>query len=161
MSPRRYYPRRRNYNKQRYSVENIVKDLLVDVDTTATTIYQRQGIQDVVPADFSNIPRKVSHIHLHFDQDNFNFVWALVYVPASYSPNFLGLTSDSPNLYNPNQFLMGSGYVNANTAGGQNNFTVPLKRILHSGDNIRLIIAADTISTPTLTFAARYAICAL
>ena len=159
MSPRRYYPRKRSYNKQRYQVENLLLTIQLDVDTSASTSFNRQGIQDVVPADFSNIPRKVSHIKLHFDPmpANTDILWALVYVPAGYQPNFLGLSTDSPNLYNPNQFLMSSGYI---TAGGQVNFTVPLKRILNSGDNIRLICASDT-SGVGFDFAARYAICAL
>ena len=157
MSPRRYYRSRTTRPKQRYSVENTVLNINADVDTSAVSIYARQGITDLVPALASNIPRKVSHIRLHFSDQTADFVFAVVYVPAGYTPNFLGLTSDSPNLYNPNQFLMGTGYV---VAGGQVNFTIPTKRILHSGDNIRLIIATNVSGTGT-QFAAKYAICAL
>ena len=152
---------RRTSTRQKYSVENVILSLGIDTDTSATTHFSYQGIQDVVPALFSNFPRKVSHIHLHFDQSPLaDFIWALVYVPAGYTPNSLGLTSDAPNLYNPNQFLMASGYVSSN--GGRCNFTVPLKRILHSGDNIRLICAHNEANAGVVVnFAARYAICAL
>ena len=158
MSPRRYYRSRTTRPKQRYSVENTLLSISTDVDTSTVSTFQAQGIQDLVPALASNIPRKVSHIHLHFDAQSVDICFAVVYVPAGYTPNFLGLTADSPNLYNPNQFLMGSGYI---TQGGQVNFTIPTKRILHSGDNIRLIIAHPGSTVQVLTFAARYAICAL
>ena len=157
MSPRRYYRSRTTRPKQRYSVENVLLDLVTTEDTSLVSVFGRQGIQDIVPALSSNIPRKVSHIHLHFDAQSVDICFAVVYVPAGYTPNFLGLTADSPNLYNPNQFLMGTGYV---VAGGKVNFTIPTKRILHSGDNIRLIIATNVSGTGT-QFAAKYAICAL
>jgi len=161
MSYRRRYPKRQSA-RQRYQVENILSTIPVESfeDTSSTTAFTSQGIQDVVPALASNFPRKVAHITLHFDQITIDFIWALIYVPAGYVPNFLGITTDSPNLYNPNQFLMASGYVNAAGSGGQVNFRIPQKRILNSGDNIRLIVAVRTVPQE-LRFAARYAICAL
>ena len=162
MSYRRRYPKRQS-TRQRYQVENIIKTLDPGdyVDTTATTAFTYQGIDDVVPALASNFPRKVAHITLHFDQIATDFQWALIYVPAGYTPNLLGITTDAPNLYNPNQFLMATGYVNASGSGGQVNFRVMQKRILNSGDNIRLIVGFRSATTFATTYAARYAICAL
>ena len=161
MPYRRRYPKRQSA-RQRYQIENLILRIPTESleDTNSISTFYRQGIQDVVPALASNFPRKVAHITLHFDQINSDFCWALVYVPAGYVPNFLGLTADAPNLYNPNQFLMATGYVNALGSGGQVNFRIPQKRILNSGDNIRLIVGLS-VADQSVRFAARYAICAL
>jgi len=144
--------------KQRYSVETTIKVLSTWVDTAASSVYARQAAASIVPANPS-VARKVAHLTIDFVGDTINpatsFAWAVVYVPASLAPNILADNSEAPSFYEPNQFLMASGIVNFDQ--GRARYTIPLKRILHSNDDIRLLVGSAAANI-NLQFICRYAI---
>lgn len=76
--------------------------------------------------------------------------WALVYVPQGTTPNALFATTGSPTgtLYEPNQYVLASGI--SDNGAGPIRIRSRIMRILHSGDQIVLILGAtDTAENAT------------
>jgi hypothetical protein len=78
--------------------------------------------------------------------------WALVFVPQGYNANVLfpyfADSQTSGSLYEPNQFVMGCGYIDPNA--GPIRVTSKVSRNLQSGDSIALIIGNS--ETPSTTY---------
>ena len=144
--------------KQRYSIETTLNTFDPWVNPGALSSYPHQSIIQVVPPN-SGVARKVAHLTIDFVGDTItpatSFAWAVVYVPASTAPNYLADITTLPSLYEPNQFLMASGIVNYDQ--GRARYTIPLKRILHTNDDIRCIVGSVNVNTG-LRVMVRYAI---
>jgi hypothetical protein len=148
--PRRYYRRYRRA-KRKYSVEQHPVHIVLSTSTTS-------ALQVVAPSATEGM-RKVKNVTVNLvPQNDINFpvFWALVYVPEGTQPGALNTSSSISSLYEPNQFVMNCGIVDA-TAGPIRFFT-PLARNLNSGDAIYLLLTSSTTETPLLIGTTRYAI---
>ena len=134
MAPKKYY---RRGSKTKYSVETAAGALIVS---------NYSGGVKVVPETATQGMRKVKHCtvslatpagagHLVF--------WALVYVPAGTEPH--AITVSGGQIYEPNQYVMGSGVVDFNA--GPCRFHCPLSRNLNSGDCIWLVVRSGEESS--------------
>lgn len=154
--PRRYYYRRSYGGRDKYSVEQ-------NTFRIELTQQSDQGNIVCVPATTIEGMRKVKHITISLAENSNGGVghiyWALVYVPAGYTPN--NLTLPNPNaggaLYEPNGFVMNAGCMD--TQAGPHRISSPIAKNLNSGDSIYLLLGAvGLVSTMSLTGLIRYAI---
>lgn len=103
-----------------------------------------QAGSNVVPAATSQGIRTVGNwtITVPVSTDK-NVYWALVYVPQGTTVNNLFATSGGAegSLYEPNQYVLASGIADGNA--GPIRVRSKMKRTLHSGDFISLIIASQ------------------
>ena len=161
---RRYYRRTPRSNKDKYSVEQTfinmpnMSDWTEVPATEGSTIKTRQFSIPVIPPTDEQGMRKVKHFLLTFDQASMGLAYALVYVPQGYTPNPINYPADGMaiSMYEPNQFVLSQGVVNANLT----NIRTPLSRNLNSGDSIYLIAAIPYSQTGSANLLAtvRYAI---
>ena len=157
MGYRRRYARRSYGKRAKYSMETRLLTVVpTDLGTELVDAKVRyQAIQTIVPATTVQGMRKVKHITLQLvcGTDN-SFFYAVVYVPNAVSVNYLGLLAYPDTLYEPSQFLMGSGYVDGNA--GPNRLRIPTARNLNEGDTIVLLVG--TTGGSSVTGMATYAI---
>ena len=91
--------------------------------------------------------RTVRHltISLSDPSDQFEFWYALVYVPEGYQANALfpgfSTTGFTGSLYEPNQNVMSCGYIDPNA--GPIRIRSNVARNLQSGDSIQLIVGTS------------------
>ena len=151
--PRKFYRRPINYrSKDKYSVEN--KAGVVSTGAVVTNGYYQQPL-NIVPQTSVEGMRKVKHttVTLTARADTAPIYYALVYVPEGYSAN--ALFSSSASLYEPNQFVMQAGVMDA--SAGPIRIRSPISRNLNSGDSIWLIYGS-TQSNMEINYFVRYAI---
>ena len=107
------------------------------------TLYQGGAI--VVPSVATQGTRTVGRftITIPVSEDR-NYIWALVYVPQGTTASNLFNTTGTVegSLYEPNQYVLASGINDGNT--GPIRIRSSMKRVLHSGDFISLILATST-----------------
>ena len=148
---RRYY-RPRVVNRDKYSIEQSAGE----ISTTGEGVID--AVADIVPSADLQGMRKVKHITLSlsgtYSSSSTNSViyWAIVYVPAGTTPNALNVNGQA--LYEPNQFVMNCGIMDADA--GPNRISSPVSRNLNSGDKICLIIKAPNNSF--YKYVAKYAV---
>ena len=144
MAPKKYY---RRGSKTKYSVETSAGGIIAHGYTGAVKIVPETTMQGM---------RKIKHCtvslatpagsgHLCF--------WALVYVPAGTSVQAVAIGGGP--LYEPNQYVMGSGVVDFNA--GPCRFHCPLSRNLNSGDSIWLSVRTGG-ETDEIYYTCSYAI---
>ena len=130
----------RNYkNRDKYSVEQTS----FTVNTGEQTINELyQAVSTIVPATTVQGMRKVKHLTISLGTTaNIGLIyWALVYVPAGYTPNYINSAGE---MYEPNQFVMNCGLVDTD-AGPQRIFS-PISRNLNSGDSIALVVGTRSV----------------
>lgn len=142
-------------SRDKYSVEH-------KAGNVATEAATGDGGVVIVPATSTEGMRKVKHVVVNlaandvagtFDRSLF---WAIVYVPQGTTANPLQI--DSGTMYEPNQYVMGSGV--ADFAGGPLRIHCRLSRNLNSGDAIYLIIHKSNPAnvSSTYQYAVSYAI---
>ena len=157
MGYRRRYARRSYGKRAKYSLETRLLDVAT-ADLGAELVDGKvrfQAIQTIVPATTVQGMRKVKHITLQLrDANNVSFFYAVVYVPNAVSVNYLGLVAYPDTLYEPSQFLMGSGYVDGDA--GPNRLRIPTARNLNEGDTIVLLVGSTNATS--ITGMATYAI---
>ena len=72
------------------------------------------------------------------------FYWAIVFVPQGYNANqlfpYYAESQHQGSLYEPNQFVMGCGYIDP--SAGPIRIRSNVNRNLQSGDSIALVIGA-------------------
>ena len=182
--PRRYYRRRvRNYIRSNYSVQRRVLSLSAwtqnpnDRESYASSVTLISAPSDAGNDILQGGPKTVKHIEVQLLQrptatiEGVGFVrraypgcvWMAVYVPEGTQANipFAGGTISQIALYEPAQFVLGSGVIpfageKIETAGSQNyeqdlsqyvvagnatRIRVPLSKKLNPGDRIEFIVA--------------------
>ena len=116
--------------------------------------------QVIVPPSSTEGMRKVKNITVNLSGagNEIDFYWALVYVPQGTTPGTLNITAaaTAPAMYEPNQFVMNCGIVDANA--GPIRFFTPLSRNLNDGDTIYLLIRPTGLDPLDLHGVVRYAI---
>ena len=148
---RHYSVKSRFYKKANYSREN--SGFSIVTSTAASNgLYQNGAI--IVPATTTQGERTVGKftISVPIRQDIAGeLYWALVYVPQGFNPNNLFAITGNQNgtLYEPNQHVIASG-VSDNSAGPIRIHT-SMKRRLHSGDSIQLIVGGNTSTLAGIT----------
>ena len=152
--PRRYYPRRYVVNRDKYSVQQNTFRLLLTSQNPQNNIV-------CVPDSATEGMRKVKHLTISLGNITGSGVlyWALVFVPAGYSPNSINIPSQNAggSLYEPNQFVMNCGCLDIDA--GPCRISSPVARNLNSGDSIQCIIAAPGLSSQVdVTGIVKYAI---
>lgn len=161
---RRYY-KRRNVNRDKYSIESQMFQTPVtvagwDAIVEAGRANTLQYAFNAVAADTTQGMRKVKHMQLTFSSNSAApIAYALVFVPAGYDPNSIRWPTPGSNqsIYEPNQFVMSRGVLDF--AGGPLRVSTPLSRNLNSGDRIVLIFAtAATDTAPSIISTIKYAI---
>ena len=151
---RRPYKRARYGKKLKYSVQQKALDFVLSGTTTSKV--------EVIPPTEVEGMRKVKHLTINLAPDqgtDWAFYWAMVYVPQGTAPGdiLVGTTGLTP-MYEPNQFVMNCGVVEANA--GPIRFYSPIARNLNDGDAIYLLVkntkpVSDTVNISSCT---RYAI---
>lgn len=86
------------------------------------------------------------------------YYWALVYVPQGQTANALFATTGSTegSLYEPNQYVLASGISDANA--GPIRVRTNMKRKLHSGDFISLVIGMSNSNVTTFRALVSYSV---
>jgi len=143
----------RRYNSYRgardkYSQENrLVSFSLTDQGYNVAPAVKMQGVLTIVPATTVQGMRKVKHITIQITpaMENHRLYFAVIYVPIGTTPNNLGNVTYPDTLYEPSQFVMGSGCVDAEA--GPNRVHIPTARNLNEGDQIVLIAGSDLNTT--------------
>lgn len=133
----------RNSARVNWSHEN--KGAVVTFSSTVSNgLYQGSAV--IVPSSTDQGTRTAGNfsITVPVAGNGGEYFWALVYVPANTTTYNLFATAGSPNgsLYEPNQFVIASGLSDSN-AGPIRIFS-RMKRKLHSGDNIQLVIGSTS-----------------
>ena len=163
--PRRYY-RRRNVNRDKYSVENtsIVPPrgsdwTSVPAPGEGASVSKQFAISVIPPTDVQGM-RKAKHFTLTFSCDGGDpgLYYALVYVPQGYEPNFIQLPTagNAISLYEPNQYVISAGVLDF--SGGPCRIRSPLSRNLNSGDSIYLVMASTASPDGFVRVNVQYAI---
>ena len=156
MGYRRRYARRSYGKRAKYSMETRLL-AVTQSDLGEELVNSRvryQGIQTIVPATTVQGMRKVKHITLQLDHSTTSFYFAVVYVPNAVNVNYMGLTAYPDTLYEPSQFLMGSGYVDQTDS---KRIHIPTARNLNEGDSI-VLLTGQAGSTGFASGMATYAI---
>ena len=125
-------------NRDKYSVEQTSFKLTTG-DQTINELYQ--AVTTIVPATVVQGMRKVKHLTVSLGTTgNIGLIyWALVYVPAGYTPNYINSVGE---MYEPNQFVMNCGLID--TDAGPQRISSPISRNLNSGDSIALVVGTGT-----------------
>ena len=117
--------------------------ILTFQNAPVNTLYQGGAV--VVPSVSTQGTRTVGNfvITIPVSEDR-NYIWALVYVPQGTTASNLFSTTQTVegSLYEPNQYVLASGINDGNA--GPIRIRTRMKRTLHSGDFISLIIATST-----------------
>jgi len=141
MGYRKRYTRRSRGGRDKYSMENrIVNYNLSDQGTELVVAAVRyQNVLTIVPGTSLQGMRKVKHITIQITgtDNNIRLYFAVIYVPIGTTPNQLGAVAFPDTLYEPSQFVMGSGCVDAET--GPNRIHIPTSRNLNEGDQLVLL----------------------
>ena len=149
---KRPYKRARYGKKLKYSVQQKAIAFSASVGNTTQQV--------IVPATDTEGMRKVKNITVNLSGAGnvIDFYWALVYVPQGTTPGTLNITAaaTAPAMYEPNQFVMNCGIVDANA--GPIRFFTPLARNLNDGDTIYLLIRPTGLEPLDLHGVVRYAI---
>jgi len=138
-----------NSKRDKYSIEH--------TSVSVTSDSEGNGISTIVfPTDIQGM-RKVKHLTVSLSSlaDQASFWWAIVYVPQGTTANQLNIT-DGQSLYEPNQFVMNSGYIDPNA--GPIRMSTNLSRNLNSGDGIALVLKANSTNTTQFRGLVTYAI---
>ena len=144
----------RNYKKGNWSHEN--RGVSIEIPSTAVnTIYQ--GGQLIVPPTTAQGTRTVGNftvtVPVQANAASNEVWWALIYVPQGTTANPLFATGPQGNplegsLYEPNQFVIASGLSDG--AAGPIRIRSRMKRKLHSGDFISLLLGYQGGGAPTV-----------
>ena len=137
---RRYSVKSRNYKKANWSRENYGFQI-AQAASASNGLYQ--GGQIIVAPVTTQGERTIGHFTITVPVPGASaseVYWALVYIPQGTTANTLfSITGDQTgSLYEPNQFVIASGVSDA--TAGPIRITSHMKRKLHSGDSISLII---------------------
>ena len=135
---------RKGYKRARYSVENVGVNITTPEETT-NRLHQA-GTTIIPPTDVEGV-RTVKHLTLSLSTSstgtgNADVWWAIVFVPEGYNANpmFQGSTNLQGSIYEPNQFVMGCGYIDPEA--GPIRITSRVARNLQSGDSVALVIGS-------------------
>ena len=157
---RKYSVKSRYYKKANYSRENMGFSIVLPAAATNGLFQNGQVIVAPITTQGERTVGRFTVTVPVSTEHAAELYWALVYVPQGTSPNPLfsipgNLTG---SLYEPNQYVMASG-VSDNSAGPVRIRTT-MKRKLHSGDSIQLIIgsAQGTMSSALLSGLVSYSI---
>ena len=110
------------------------------------------------PATVTGV-RKVKNFSIEFSSPSEGIiVWALVYVPAGYTPNALTLTGPQiTTMYQPtNNVIMAGMYDPADPGNTARRFS-SLSRLLKAGDGLALVYSSQ-VDPPNFRFVLTYAI---
>ena len=136
----RYSVKSRKYKQSGWSHEN--KSCAMQFGENPVNTFWQAG-SNIVPATTSQGIRTVGNwtITVPVSTDRIVY-WALIYVPQGTTVNnlFPSQTAEG-SLYEPNQFVIASGVSDGNA--GPIRIRSRMKRNLHSGDFISLIIASQ------------------
>ena len=141
---RKYSVKSRYYKKANYSRENT--GFQITLPAAASNGIFQNGQVIVAPINTQGertVGRFTISVPVSTDIAS-ELYWALVYVPQGTSPNplFSIPGNQTGSLYEPNQYVMASG-VSDNSAGPMR-IRTNMKRKLHSGDSIQLIVGATS-----------------
>ena len=157
---KRYYGRRRSYNRDKYSIEHtgVTVPGYTAESTNGWTVYEAtsstaqsiQRAETIVPATSIQGMRKVKHLTISLttfqEGSTPGILYALVYVPEGYDPQPFTIpntSSVSASLYSANQYIMSSGIIDFNA--GPQRISSHLSRNLNSGDRIVLLLALPQV----------------
>ena len=150
---------RKGVKRARFSVENVGVNITTPEELT-NLLHQTGTV--IVPSTDVEGTRTVKHLTISLSTSttstgNADVWWALVFVPEGYSPNplFQGSTNLRGSMYEPNQFVMGCGYIDPEA--GPIRITSRVARNLQSGDSIALVIGSR-LATVSYTGVVSYAI---
>ena len=113
-----------------------------------------QGGTIIVPPSTTQGVRTVGRwsitVPVPANQSSAEIFWAIVYVPQGTQANALFATTQTRDgsLYEPNQFVLASGLTDA--TAGPIRIKSNMKRRLHSGDFVSLIIGYNASTAPTI-----------
>ncbi|WP_188308453.1 hypothetical protein [Streptomyces sp. CBMA123] len=137
---------RKGSKRVKYSVENVGVSVTMP-EEIVNGIHQNG--QTIIPATDVQGVRAIKHLTVTLthpgDGDyQYEFYWALVFVPQGYQANALfPYFSESQlqgSLYEPNQFVMACGYNDP--SAGPIRIRSNVSRNLQSGDSVALVIGA-------------------
>ena len=109
----------------------------------------QNGYQTIVdPATVTGV-RKTKNFSIEFgnpdaDSDQI-IVWALVYVPAGYTPNTIG--DPGKTVYTPTNNVIMSGIYDSNDPGNTARRMTRMSRLLNAGDGIALVYKSSQVQT--------------
>ena len=170
---RRYYGRRRSYNRDKYSIEHtgVTVPGYTAESTNGWTVYEAtsstaqsiQRAETIVPATSIQGMRKVKHLTISLttfqEGSTPGILYALVYVPEGYDPQPFTIPNTSTvsaSLYSANQYIMSSGIIDFNA--GPQRISSRLSRNLNSGDRIMLLFSTVSDAGSTLLAEVTYAV---
>lgn len=118
--------------RDKYSVENRFFSLTLAQATSTTQV--------IVPPTTTEGKRKVSHLTINatWGGSATGVIWALMYIPQGFTVPGFNLSSGG-SLIEPNQYVMSTGTFDADA--GPMRISSRVSRILHSGDQIVLIVS--------------------
>ena len=172
---RRYYGRRKSYNRDKYSIEhtNIVVPAFGGQGLNGWTAYEatdtdlasyQYNINVVPPTDIQGM-RKIKHLTISFtvvgETITPGIEYALVYVPEGYEPQKLRIPNFANSIngvsaYSANQYIMSMGILDFNA--GPQRISSHLSRNLNSGDRIMLLFSTVSDAGSTLLAEVTYAV---
>ena len=157
---RKYSVKSHYYKKANYSREN--SGFAISLPATPSNGLYQNGqviVSPITTQGERTVGRFTISVPIKGNADT-EVYWALVYVPQGTSPNplFSIPGNQTGSLYEPNQYVMASG-VSDNQAGPVR-IRTSMKRKLHSGDSIQLIIGAvdNALASNTLYGLVSYSI---
>ena len=142
---RRTYRRTAAAKRIKYSVENYGVRIALPEQQVGGL---HQFGQTIVPATDVQGTRCVKHLTVSLsstssssaEASDAEFYWALVFIPEGYQPNNLFPSGLDGSLYEPNQFVMGCGFIDP--SAGPIRIRSNVSRNLQSGDSIALIVGS-------------------
>ena len=119
---------------------------------------QNAWITVLDPATITGV-RKVKNFSIEFSSPSEGIIiWALVYVPAGYTPNALTLSGPSiTTMYQPTNNVVMAGMYDPADPGNTARRTSRLSRLLKAGDGLALVYSTQN-DPPNFRFILTYAI---
>ena len=119
----------------------------------------QNGFETVIsPATITGV-RKVKNFSIEFSSPSEGIIiWALVYVPAGYTPNALTLSGPQiTTLYQPSNNVIMAGMYDPQDPGNTARRFTRLSRLLKAGDGLALVYSSQS-DPPNFRFILTYAI---
>ena len=124
-----------------------------NVTTGAQNNYQTV----ISPATVTGV-RKVKNFSIEFSSPSEGIViWALVYVPAGYTPNELTFGAQANTIYQPTNNVIMAGMYDPQDPGNTARRMTRMSRLLKAGDGLALVYSSQ-VDPPNFRFVLTYAI---
>ena len=150
MPPRRFYRRYPKSAKKNYQIMRPYFNV--------TTGSQNNFVTVINPATVTGV-RKVKNFSIEFSSPSEGIViWALVYVPAGYTPNSLTFTGpNATTIYQPTNNVIMAGMYDPQDPGNTARRMTRMSRLLKAGDGLALVYSSQ-VDPPNFRFILTYAI---